>query len=96
LKAGELLVRAAAGSGDDLGAPKTVHMRAKAARSRAGAPSMAPSGLRVRAAVAAAILAVAVVGAIVLAYHLGKDCGAWEARDRLDGRPKPRLCFSTP
>jgi hypothetical protein len=39
--------------------------------------------------VAAMLLAVVVV----TAYHLGKNCGAWEAKRRLTGESPPVLCF---
>jgi hypothetical protein len=42
----------------------------------------------------AALLGTLLVAATVLgAYHLGKDCGAWEAKRRLRGESPPILCF---
>jgi hypothetical protein len=32
----------------------------------------------------------------LFAYRLGKDCGAWEAHQRLRGLERPTLCFSGP
>jgi hypothetical protein len=32
----------------------------------------------------------------LVGYHLGKDCGAWEAKERLKGHPKPAWCFTAP
>jgi hypothetical protein len=46
--------------------------------------------------VAALVVAALLVGTNIAAYHLGKDCGAWEARERLKGGPRPKLCFTTP
>ena len=46
--------------------------------------------------VVALVVAALLVGTNIAAYHLGKDCGAWEARERLKGGARPKLCFTTP
>jgi hypothetical protein len=40
-----------------------------------------------------ALLALAVVLSSLTSYSLGKDCGAWEAKRRLEGDRKPAMCF---
>ena len=42
----------------------------------------------------ALVFAAALALTTITAYHLGKDCGAWEAKRRLDGAGRPALCFA--
>lgn len=50
-----------------------------------------------RRLVARVVVAVALAGVTHLfAYRLGKDCGAWEAHQRVQGLERPALCFSGP
>jgi hypothetical protein len=51
-----------------------------------------------RRLVARVVVAVALLAGVthLFAYHLGKDCGAWEAHQRLQGLERPVLCFSGP
>jgi hypothetical protein len=71
-------------------------------RARVGAPAsvLVPARRRGLGAaivvVAAIVLAALLVGTNIASYHLGKDCGAWEARERLKGGPRPTLCFTAP
>jgi hypothetical protein len=51
-----------------------------------------PTSSRIGGTVAVAV--VAVLLSALFAYHLGKDCGAWEARNRLRGADRPTLCFT--
>ena len=46
-----------------------------------------------RPIVAALIAAMVLAVMLVAAYHLGKNCGAWEAKRRLAGESPPVLCF---
>jgi hypothetical protein len=69
-------------------------MRAGATQ-RTHTPTGAPVEAGRRSVVAIALVT-ALVGASVLAYAVGKDCGAWEARERLRGKPRPPLCLSAP
>jgi hypothetical protein len=62
-----------------------------------GKPMGAPAPAHDLAARAAGIaVVVAALLLLVFAYHVGKDCGAWEARQRLRGEPRPTLCFTGP
>jgi hypothetical protein len=63
------------------------------------ARSQAAPGRRRVGVSSAWVAAAVVVGAVALnliAYRLGKDCGAWEARQRLRGADRPLLCFERP
>jgi hypothetical protein len=46
-----------------------------------------------RRLLALALLLVVLVTAAA-AYHFGRECGAWEAKHRLEGMARPLLCFS--
>jgi hypothetical protein len=46
-----------------------------------------------RPIVAALVAAMLLAVIVVTAYHLGKNCGAWEAKHRLIGESPPVLCF---
>ena len=63
-------------------------------RSRDALRAMANVALRRRLIAVALFLVVLVTAAA--AYHVGKDCGAWEAKHRLRGLPEPSLCLSGP
>jgi hypothetical protein len=48
----------------------------------------------VRRQIAATLVAAMLLAVVVAtAYHLGKNCGAWEAKRRLTGETPPVLCF---
>jgi hypothetical protein len=46
-----------------------------------------------RSVLAALLTATLLAASVLASYHLGKDCGAWEAKRRLRGESPPVLCF---